>query len=97
MRGLTCVRPDRPEIVVGLRFAERTQAAGGAPATDDVGEQFLRSLRFTPIAFDLITQARSEVGKKNGAEAVRLLQPAAEQGDGEMLCPGRAGTSAARR
>ena len=83
VRGLTCVRPDRPEIVVGLRFAERTQAAGSAPATDDVGEQFLRSLRFTPIAFDLVNQARSEVGKKNGAEAVRLLQPAAEQGDGE--------------
>ncbi len=83
VRGLTCVRPDRPEIVVGLRFAERTSAGAAAPGADDVGEQFLRSLRFTPVSFDLITQARSEVGQKNGAEAVRLLQPAAEQGDGE--------------
>lgn len=40
-------------------------------------------MRFTPISFDAITQARAEVGKKNGAEAVRLLQPAAEEGDGE--------------
>jgi hypothetical protein len=83
VRGLTCVRPDRPEIVVGLRFAERTPAGAAAPGADDVGEQFLRSLRFTPVSFDLISQARSEVGKKNGAEAVRLLQPAAEDGDGE--------------
>ncbi len=83
VRGLTCVRPDRPEIVVGLRFAERTQAGALAPGADDVGEQFLGSLRFTPISFDLISQARSEVGKKNAVEAVRLLQPAAEEGDGE--------------
>ena len=83
VRGLTCVRPDRPEIVVGLRFAERTAVGAAAPGADDVGEQFLRSLRFTPVGFDLITQARSEVSQKNGAEAVRLLQPAAEQGDGE--------------
>ena len=83
VRGLTCVRPDRPEIVVGLRFAERTAAGSSAPAAADVGEQFLRSLRFTSISFDLITQARSAVGQKNGAEAVRLLQPAAEGGDSE--------------
>jgi hypothetical protein len=83
VRGLTCVRPDRPEIVVGLRFAERVQASAAAPGADDVGEHFLRSLRFTPISLEIINQARSEVGKKNGAEAVRLLQPAAEGGDGE--------------
>ena len=83
VRGLTCVRPDRPDIVVGLRFAERMAAGSNAPPADDVGEQFLRSLRFTPISFELINQARSEVGKKNGAQAVSLLQPAAEQGDGE--------------
>jgi hypothetical protein len=84
VRGLTCVRPDRPEIIVGLRFAERTQTGAAADTSgDDVGERFLRSLRFTPISFDLISQARSEVGSKNGAQAVQLLQPAAEQGDGE--------------
>jgi hypothetical protein len=83
VRGLTCVRPDRPEIIVGLRFGERAQPGAPAPHPDDVGERFLRSLRFTPISFDLINQARSAVGMKNGEEAVRLLQPAAEQGDGE--------------
>ncbi len=83
VRGLTCVRPDRPEIVVQLRFAERLPAEAAAPAGDDVGERFLRSLRFTPISFDTINQARSEIGQKNAKEAVRLLQPAAEAGDGE--------------
>jgi len=83
VRSLSCVRPDRPEIVVGLRFAERMPAGAASPGADDVGEQFLRSLRFTPISFELINQARSEVGKKNGTEAVRMLQPAAEEGDGE--------------
>ena len=83
MRGLTCVRPDRLEIVVGLRFAERTPVGTAAPGPDDVGERFLRSLRFTPISFELINQARSEVGMRKGEEAVRLLQPAAEEGDGE--------------
>jgi len=83
VRGLTCVRPDYPEIVVSLRFAERAPTLSSAAPADDVGEQFLRSLRFTPISFELINQARSEVGQKNSAQAIRLLQPAAEQGDGE--------------
>ena len=35
VRGLTCVRPDRPEIVVGLRFAQRTPAGSPAAPADD--------------------------------------------------------------
>ncbi len=82
VHGLSCVRPDRPEIIVSLQFAERTQQEQ-APALTDMAEGFLQSLRFAPTSKELISQAQSAVGSKNSEEAIRLLTPAAEQGDGE--------------
>jgi len=81
VRGLSCARPDRPEIIVGLQFAERT-AEAEAPALGEIGEAFLQSLRFVPASKELISQAQNAVGSKKSEEAVGLLAPAAEQGDG---------------
>lgn len=82
IQSLTCVRPDRPDIVVTLRFAERF-AGSGEPALDDLAGQFLAGLRFIAAAADAIAQARNAVGSKQGDQAVTLLKPAAEAGDSE--------------
>ena len=82
VRGLTCTRPDRPDVVVSLRFAERT-AAGQNLQLADLGEKFLTSLRFTPTAANVVADARAAVGAKRGDDALKLLTPAAEAGDAE--------------
>lgn len=83
VRALNCVQPDRGQIVVGLRFVERSESGGGSMTPSEVGERFLRSLRFTPVSSDAIDRAREAIGRSQGADAVKALQPAAEQGDGE--------------
>lgn len=81
--GLSCVRPDRPDVLVSLRFAERFAGVEGSPALTEAAERFLASLRFLPPAGAAIAQARDAVGNKRSEEAVALLQPAAEEGDTE--------------
>jgi TPR repeat protein len=82
VRALTCTRPDRPDVVVSLRFAERT-AAGQTAQAGETGEKFLTSLRFVPPNEKLVAEARAAIGAKRGDEAVKLLTSAAEAGDAE--------------
>lgn len=82
IQALTCVRPDRPDIVVTLRFAERF-AGSGEPALGESAVQFFTGLRFIASAGDTIAQARNAVGGKQGEQAVALLKPAADAGDSE--------------
>ena len=82
VRGLTCARPDRPDVVVSLRFAERT-AAGQDLQLAGIGEKFLTSLRFTPPAAKVVADARAAIGAKRSDDAIKLLAPAAEEGDAE--------------
>jgi len=83
VRGLSCARPDRPEIVVSLRFAERFAGVDGEPQLTPLADAFLGSLRFVPPGGALVAQARNAVGNKRGADAVNLLKPAADEGDAE--------------
>ncbi|HEU5283601.1 MAG TPA: tetratricopeptide repeat protein [Burkholderiales bacterium] len=83
VRGVSCARPDRPEIVVTLRFAERLAGVDGEPQLTSLAQAFLGSLRFVPPAGALVAQARDAVGNKRGADAVNLLKPAADAGDAE--------------
>lgn len=78
-----CVRPDRPEIVATLRFAERIPEAEGQPALGEIADRFLDSLRFVPPASAAVAQARNSIGNERGQEAVDLLKPAADEGDTE--------------
>ncbi|HZP89003.1 MAG TPA: tetratricopeptide repeat protein [Burkholderiales bacterium] len=82
IRSITCARPDRPEIVVALRFAERFTEDDG-PKLGELAEQFLDGLRFVVPAGALIARARDAVGNKRTEEAVATLAPAAAQGDSE--------------
>lgn len=88
VRGLSCARPDRPEIVVSLRFAERFAGPRegheeGEPQLAALADAFLGSLRFVPPGGALVEQARNAVGNERGADAVSLLKPAADEGDAE--------------
>jgi len=83
VRALSCARPDRPEIVVGLRFAERTAAPGDEPSLTGVAEAFLASLRFVAPGGAVVAQAREALGSKRTQAALDLLAPAADAGDGE--------------
>jgi hypothetical protein len=84
VRGLSCARPDRPEIVVSLRFAERLAGGvDGEPQLASLAQAFLGSLRFVPPAGALVAQARDAVRNKRGTDAVNLLKPAADAGDAE--------------
>jgi TPR repeat protein len=79
--GLSCARPDRPEVLVSLRFAERFDGAEASPALTEPAQRFLASLRFLPPPGAAITEARNAVGNKRSDEAVALLRPAADEGD----------------
>lgn len=78
-----CVRPDRPEIVVTLRFAERIAQPDAAATLTDAAEEFFSGLRFVPPASPALAQARTAIGNERGQEAIGLLQPAADDGDTE--------------
>lgn len=78
-----CVRPDRPEMVVTLRFAERIALADAQPGLAAAAERFLESLRFIAPASPAVAQARISIGNERGQEALDLLRPAADEGDTE--------------
>ncbi|MCW5621294.1 MAG: sel1 repeat family protein [Burkholderiales bacterium] len=78
-----CVRPDRPEIVVALRFAERIAQPDAAATLADAATAFFASLRFVPPPSPVLAQARTAIGNERGQEAIDLLQPAADEGDTE--------------
>jgi TPR repeat protein len=84
VRALSCIRPDKLETLVSLRFAERF-AGAQAPALTDAAERFLASLRFVAPAGAMISQARSAIANKHAQEALDALQPAADQGDLEAM------------
>lgn len=82
VHALTCARPDRQDIVVNIRFAERMEAAQPA-ALDANAEEFLAGLRFVVPAGPIITRAREAVASKHASDAAAMLASAAAEGDGE--------------
>ena len=83
VRSLSCVRPDRPDRLVSLRFAERFAGVDGAPALTAQADRFLASLRFLPPDGATVSTARGAIANRRSKDALDLLQPAAEQGDVE--------------
>jgi hypothetical protein len=85
VRALSCVRPDQPEMVISLRFAERFAGVDAAPVLTDQAERFLASLRFIAPGGATISQARGAIASKHPQEALDLLQPAAARDELEAL------------
>ena len=81
VRSLSCIRPDKPEILVSLRFAERFAGIDAAPALTEQAERFLASLRFVAPGAALVSQARGAIANKRPQDALDLLKPAAAQDD----------------
>jgi TPR repeat protein len=78
-----CVRPDQPDVIVTLRYAQRTALAEVIPALQQKVSSFLDSLRFLPANSAVMQQARVAVRSEAPGEAVGLLLPIAAEGDGE--------------
>jgi TPR repeat protein len=79
------MRPDQPDVLVSLRFAERFAGVDGAPALDDMAQRFLASLRFIAPGGAMVSQARGAIANQRGKQAVEMLEPAAQQDDLEAL------------
>lgn len=85
VRTLSCVRPDRPEMLVSLRFAERFAGVDGQPVLTQDADRLHSSLRFIAPGGTAVSQARSAIASQQAQDAVKLLTPAAEQDDLEAL------------
>jgi TPR repeat protein len=85
VRSLSCMRPDRPEVLVSLRFAERFAGVEAAPALTQQADRFLASLRFIAPGGATISQARGAIANKRPQDALDLLEPAAGQNDLDAL------------
>lgn len=82
LRGLTCVHPDQPDLLVDLTYSE----LGGEGAMSEVltkaGGQFLESLRFLPVKAPPALRDAHAMGRAgNMPGSLALLKLAAESGD----------------
>jgi hypothetical protein len=82
VRGVGCVRPDQPDVIVTLRYAQRTALDDVVPELQKTVSSFLDSLRFLPSNSTVMQQARLAVRSETPGDAVGLLSPIAEEGDG---------------
>jgi hypothetical protein len=83
VRGMGCVRPDRPDVLVTLSYAQRSTLDNIAPERQQLVDAFLDSLRFLPSNAELIQRARLAVRSETPGDAVGLLTPVADDGGGE--------------
>jgi TPR repeat protein len=83
VRGVSCVRPDRPDVVVTLSYAQRSALDNVPPERQQLIDNFLDSLRFLPSNAALMQQARMAVRSDPPENVVGLLTPVADDGDSE--------------
>jgi TPR repeat protein len=81
VRGTACVRPDQPDVVVILSYAQRAAATEWTPEAEKSAQAFVDSLRFLPSNPKVIEQAGLIVRGDTPHDAVALLAPTAEEGD----------------
>lgn len=82
VRGASCVRPHVPDMVITLKYTQRSAAADLLPELSKVADPFLASLRLSTSDPSVLRQARVAVGQ-TPEESIQLLTPQAERGDGE--------------
>jgi TPR repeat protein len=81
-RGVSCVRPSTPDMLMTLKYTQRSAAVDLAPELSQVAEPFLASVRFPASDPSSLRKARLAAGQ-TPEEAIQLLTPQAEQGNGE--------------
>src|SRR5262249_40925210 len=83
VRGIGCVPPSQPQVVVTVRYAQRTASAEWSPALRAAADPVLDSLRFVSANEQALHQAREAVRGEKPGQAVELLTPSAQDGDAE--------------
>jgi hypothetical protein len=82
MRGLTCVDPRKPALLVDVGYSEIGQRNEMDAAFQAVGERVVASLRFTPSQNpEGLAKARQAYRDRKTENAVAILTPLAEAGD----------------
>lgn len=83
VRGVSCVAPGQPDVLVTLRYAQRSTHGDVAPELKAEVEPFLDSLKFLQSDDAMLHKARLAVRSEKPEQAAELLRPLAEGGDGE--------------
>jgi len=83
VRGLACVPPGQPDVIVSVRYAQRSADADLSAQLRAIADPVLDSLRFVPSNNRAISQAREAVRSEHPGDAVALLTPSAQEGDAE--------------
>ena len=83
VRGTACVRPDQPDVVVVLSFAQRGAVGEWIPEAEKSAQAFADSLRFLPSNPKVIGEAGVIARGDTPHDALGLLTPVAEEGDVE--------------
>ena len=81
-RGVSCIRSSAPDMVITLKYVQRSAATDLVPEVSKVADPFLASLRFAASDPSLLRKARVVAGQ-TPEESIQLLTPEAERGDGE--------------
>jgi hypothetical protein len=83
VRGTACVPPNQPQVIVSVRYAQRDANGAWSDAIRSSAEPVLESLRFVSRNDQAIQQARDAVRGEHPEQALEVLTPAAQEGDGE--------------
>ena len=82
LEGISCVHPDRKDLAVDVGYSERGAGKTASPEVREVGEKFIRGLRFTPLPDrPEITSALDALRAKEGGKALNILEPLLERED----------------
>ena len=83
VRGVSCVPPGQPDVLVTLRYAQRSTQDDIFADLRAEAEPFLESLKFLQSDEPILQKARIAVRSDKPEDAVDLLRPLAEAGNGE--------------
>jgi hypothetical protein len=83
VRGVSCVPPGQPDVLVTLQYAQRSARADFDPELRAEADPFVESLKFLPSTSGEVQKARQAVRGDKPEQAVDLLRPLADEGDGE--------------
>ena len=84
LEGITCVHPERRDAAVDIGYSERAAGKQVSAEVREIGEKFIRSLRFLPLPDRVeIKAAIDALRAKDGEKALSLLTPLVEKSDSQ--------------
>jgi|KBSSwiStaDraftv2_1062776.scaffolds.fasta_scaffold228381_1 TPR repeat protein len=83
VRGVGCVPPGQPDVIVTVRYAQRSADSEWSAQLRAIADPVLDSLRFVPTNEHAMAQAREAVRSDRPGDAIGMLTPSAQEGDAE--------------